>query len=231
VKETWDSKDFFQLVELAKSLSTYIKAREIVSRSYNIPLESADSYLTQLIFNIVFGALEDKLDERGIEELISIFLNDLEEKPCEYSAEVWLGGLILKNEVLNVKEGLRLRRPTPSDLSFEYPLDLIIWTKPKEPIMEPTAILEATQVAQPDLEVRDYVDRLLLALKLYKPCSIVKVKVVFTPRSILRHSYTEFPLVLQSVIYRCKLGLDELENLKMFLSRIEPLLPVTRGRI
>jgi hypothetical protein len=230
-KEIWDPRDLSQLVELIKSLSIYIKARDIVAKNYNLPLHSADFYLEWLTYNIVLNAVEDTLDERKVDGLISLFLNDLENKPCYHKAEVLLGGIILKNEVLDIREGLRLRKPTPNDLSFECPLDLLLWIKPSEPIMTPTAVLEAIHAAQSPSEVEEYIERILFALKLYKPCSIVKIEATFKPVSILRSPVMEFPMTVPSIAYRCTLSSNELEHLRTFLATVEPLLPITWRRI
>jgi hypothetical protein len=126
---------------------------------------------------------------------------------------------------------LKLRRPTPNDFSFEYPLDSLVWIRPSEPIIEPTAILEAIQVARSPSEIQEYIERLLLALKLYKPCSIAKIEATFKPESILRFPFNEFPTTLPSIAYTCTLSSKELDYLRTFLAIIEPLLPITRGRV
>ena len=143
---------------------------------------------------------------------------------------VELEGVWMRAEEIEIHKGLKIRRPRPEDLEFEQPFGYII------PQMEPTfrfpsAIMEIRQKAKAQPHVLDEIEKLIIALRLYKLGSVIGGKIIWKPKSILQFEGTSWSYLTQPIVYKYSLGSEDVPKLQTFLDKIKTLLPVTQGKI
>jgi hypothetical protein len=218
------SKLISQLMTLPVCVDTY----KYISKICKVGESQAQSWLRMFIFRLLMRLLNRHLSEEELNELIKLFIDDLEEKPVIWSVAAWLKGLWLKDEEIEIGEGLRIRRPKPEDLTLELPIHEA-FIVPIETECPP-AILEVMLKASDDLSALNELIKLTIALRLYKPCSICPTKVMLKPKSILRSSETR-ELFPASIVYPCSLSLEEASTLKVFLDRVMKWIPVIQGHV
>lgn len=218
------SKLISQLMALPACVDTY----KYISKLCKMDESQAQSWLRMFIFRLLMRFLDRHVSEEELNELIKLFIDDLEGKPVIWSVVAWLKGLWLKDEEIEISEGLRIRRPKPEDLTLELPIhDAFIVPIETEC---PSAILEIALKASDNLSALNELTKLTIALRLYKPCSICPTKVILKPKSILRSSETHKPFPA-SIVYPCSLSLEEAPALKVFLDRVVKWIPVIQGRV
>jgi len=140
-----------------------------------------------------------------------------------------LEGLWLKTEEIEINKRLKVRRPQPKDFEFMSPYEFL-------PLMERTlrhssAIIEITQRVKFQPYVWDELEKLVIALRLYKKGSINTVKTIWNPKSILTSGSTSVPHIIRPIVYRYPLLPDDFEKLQSYINKIKPLLPVVQGKI
>jgi hypothetical protein len=238
-KEEWDWRDRFRIIEPEiKKLPTYINAHKYISEIYKVNEFQAEFWLSRFVHNVIIKALDATLSEEELVELITLFQNDLEGAPIIWNVTVKLRGIWLKDEEIIVDKGLKLRRPRPEDLVFECPVEeMIEGVVPGLHVRffpflgHATAVLEVTQRSQSQLHMLDELEKIIIALRLYKPASITKGEVIWKPKSVLHFGGTTWPISSQPEIYRYSLASEDASKLKTFLDKIKPLLPVAQARV
>jgi hypothetical protein len=234
VKEEWDLGDIHRIMESEiKKLPTFINAYKRISEIYNVNESQAEFWLYKFAHNIVTKALETPLNEEELLELIILFLDDLEERPIIWNVIVELNGLWLKDEEIKIDKNLKIRKLQPKDFEFEYPIDEMIRARAEiAPSIEyPSAILEMTKKSQSQAPIAYELEKLIMALRLYKPGSIIKLKAIWKPKSILKGEIASWPTYIQPVVYKYSLSSEETSKLVTFLNKIIPLLPIGQGSI
>jgi len=227
-REEWDWKDWLQIIEPEiKKLPTYVNAYKRISEIYKVNESQAESWLSQFTHNVVAKVLDVLLSEEELVELITLFLNDLEKNPIIWNLVVELEGLWLEDEEIKIDGELKLRRPRPEDFVSEHPFEMI-WIEHIPVFRNTSAVLEVTQRSQ---FVSDELEKLIIALRLYKPGSIVERKTIWKPKSILQFEGTTWSPSTQPIVYRYSLSSEDSSKLKTFLDKIKPLLPIAQGRI
>ncbi|MCS7366251.1 MAG: HEPN domain-containing protein [archaeon YNP-WB-062] len=235
-KEEWDWRDRFRIIEPEiKKMPTYINAHRYISEIYKVNELRAEFLLSRFVHNVIIKALDATLSEEELVELITLFHNDLEGAPIIWNVTVELRGIWLKDEEIIVDEGLKLRRPRPEDLAYECPVEeMIERAVPRFHVpffSHATAVLEITQRSQSQLNLLDELEKIIIALRLYKPASIAKIGIVWRPKSILQFESVTWYTPIQPEIYRYSLASEDASKLKTLLDKIKPLLPVVQGRI
>jgi|Deesub1362A_J573_1020465.scaffolds.fasta_scaffold00214_31 hypothetical protein len=231
-REEWDWRDVFRIVEpKIKGLSLYVDTYKRISEIYNTKEAQAEFWLSHFAHETVRKALYDDISEESLLSSVTIFVNDLEKNPLTWNVSVELEGIWLREEEIEIRRGLKIRRPRPKDFEFEWPFEHIFIPRMQPLIGHPSAILEITQRAKFQPFVWDELEKLIIALRLYKVGSVVKGKTIWKPKSILLFGGTTWIHLIQPIIYRYSLGSEDSSNLRNFLNKITPLLPIKNGRI
>jgi hypothetical protein len=234
VKEEWDLGDIYRIMESEiKKLPIFINAYKCISEIYNVNESLAEFWLSQFAHSVVTKALEAPLNEEELLELVILFLDDLEQRPIIWNVIVELNGLWLKDEEIKIDKNLKIRKLQPKDFEFEYPLDKMIRAgiEIARHLEYPSAILEMTQKSQSQPPISYELEKLIIALRLYKPGSIINLKAIWKPKSILKGEFTTGSTFIQPEVYRYSLSSEETLKLKTFLNKIKPLLPITQRSI
>jgi hypothetical protein len=229
------------LIEIRR-LPSYTKSYKLISEAYEVDEFEAKKYLDEFIKYVITKLLNEALKNNELDRLIGFFLNDLESSPTTWDGEVGLYGLWLKDEKIEIGEGLKLRRPQPGDLiSGPFKIKMLkCKLLKKQPIIKdylemnavesvPPAILELTQKSsQPTF---NEIEKLIVALRLYKLGSISCKRAVFKPRSVLYRNYIvsfEYPA---PTVYSYSISLEESKLLKTFLEKMKSLFPIVEKNI
>jgi len=222
VKKRWDERKRYDFVDRIKKIETYVKTVKIVVENYNIAEKQADFWLDRFVNRIVTESL-NKINQENLIELISIFISDLEHTPKQWNPIIWLDGIYMDTDVLEINKNIRIKKPEAADLEYEIPYDV-------KPIMSqdlysrmPSAIMLIQHRAKDQPEMQYRLQSIIATLSLYKVGSIIATKTEWNPSSIL-----EFTGIHRSLKYgghfKYDLGEDDENILKKFFKTMEPLI-------
>jgi len=231
-KEEWDWRDKFRTIESEiKKLPSYIKAYKLISNIYNVKETQAEFWLSRFAQNIMEKALDEDVSEESLLDSVTIFLNDLEENPIMWDVLVELEGVWMRVEEIEIYKGLKIRRLRPEDLEFERPFEYMAIPRMEPMFRHPSAVMEIRQRAKFQPYVWDELEKLIIALRLYKLGSVIRGKTRWKPKSILQFGGTSWSHLTQPIVYKYSLGSEDVPKLQTFLDKIKTLLPVAQGKI
>jgi hypothetical protein len=231
-KEEWDWRDEFRILEEEiKKLPSYIQAHKVISDIYGVNEAQANFWLERFALHIIEKALNGEVGDEDVFETITIFLNDLEQNPIIWNVLAQIEGLWLKDEEIEIAKGIKIRKPRPSDLEFERPFELLHLPFPQPMFFHPSAIIEINQRAKFQPFVFDDLEKLIIALRLYKLGSITIRKTRWNPKSILQLGGTTWSGGIQPIVYQYGLAIEDSHKLQTFVNRIKLLLPFAQGKI
>jgi hypothetical protein len=159
---------------------------------------------------------------------VEAFLADIEGRPVEWRACVWLTGLSLKQqeEFELSADGLtlRLRRPRPEDFEEEHWLDeyISLGGKSWHLMVPPTAVLELTMQAQVQNEVHREVQGTLEALLLFRLGSVAYLRQFFTSASVKCLGSALSPMSLPPTDYSYSFGPEDKEPFDRLWRLVRP---------
>jgi len=224
-KDEWNWSDEIKLMdsEIKKS-PIYSDTFKLISKTYKVNEAQAEFWLSRFAATIARRAYEG-LKEEQLLELVVFFIGDLEGTPHEWSPIVWLDGIWMKDEVVEVEEGIKLRMPKPEDLEFEQRLDMYPLMAPAMTYDHPSAILEFRCRAKNQPEVHELLEKLVTVLRLFKLSSVLSTRTQWISKSLLGFGGTHYRTTPTSATYKYPIGKIEAPSLQRFINRIMPLMP------
>jgi hypothetical protein len=209
----------------------YLEALQYITTIYMISYDNAVRLLNEFVATIAQTYVSGVFNDEAVEDTIVAFIDDATNSPalCEDLAHLY--GLVLGFDEVDLGSGVRLRRPKQDDLFPEYPMDMVLRGLAPLPIMLstmqlPSAILEVKQKAHNEMEPLGRIERLVMTLRLYKPCSVFAGLTWITCKTLvrsMRYMGTFSPQELHTpIIYNCKLGIEEVDTLREFINEVEP---------
>jgi hypothetical protein len=122
--------------------------------------EGLNHKIEQLLRKMVDSYLyEHKIDEI----LLEVFLRELRGEPIKIGAVVQLQGVTLEPDSIQIAHGVRLRRPTITDIEKEIPIYAIDYA-----LLYPSAILELQILGHSAIEIQKQVEKAISILRLFK---------------------------------------------------------------
>lgn len=224
-KEEWDWGELFKLTDTINKLSIYTKVYKTISRNYEKTEPQAEHWLSRFIQIFVTEALNERVTDETITDLIVTFIGDLEGNPRQWKLKIWLDGIWLEVDEIQVDEGIIIRRPQPADFEFEYPLDQPFLVR-QQPLLHPSAILEINKRVKITPYVYDELERIILTLRLYKIGSIFRMRTSWQPKSILSFGGETGRRSGWVSSYKYPITKSDLDHLPTFAKRIKPLIPI-----
>lgn len=225
-REEWHWKDQFDFIEkVIKQLPSYSEIVSEIAKKYKVNESQADFWLTSFVQILVQKALEGVTDEILVDD-ITTFVADLEKSPIEWKLKIWIDGVWLEDEEYEIYEGLRVRRPKPSDLETEKPFDLLPF-----PTMPPgfrdfsSAILELTHRSRSPSEAQKEIKKILNCLRLFRVGSVFYIKYKMRPKSFLASGGTISSGQRFAPTYKYPISKQDISKLKDFIGKIKNLLP------
>jgi len=220
-KEEWDSWDIYKLVDSLKNAPQFRKCVTAISEIYGVSEDQAESWLFQFVYKIVYEFLTDNLDSKAITSLIVTFVNELEGNPVEWNITVWLSGVHMGTDQIELEKGILIRRPRPKDIEYEVsPLSIV-----SRLFVTPSAILEIHKRIKFKPPIYPELEKILLSLRLYKLGSVGVKQIKWEPNSILGRSSVSYP-PHWTITYKYSLTEDDKESLPNFVKEIKDKLPV-----
>lgn len=161
------------------------------------------------------------LDEGG---LANRFVDEVGGGELNWRGNVWLQGLVVEGDPLEVGNGTVLRQPVSSDFAFERPAESALFGAGIDHLMKfPDCVLEMSRsaVKRPDHEMY----RIANSLCLYDLGAVTPVQHGFRSDSLFRPSHTSRPHTRLSPVYRYAVSQEEVSRLRDFISKVSPVLP------
>lgn len=209
----------------------YPEALQYITAIYMISYDDAVRLLNEFVATIAQTYVSGVFNDEAVEDIIVAFIDDVTNSPALCKGLAHLYGLVLRFDEVDLGGGVRLRRPKQDDLFPEYPMDVVLRGLAPLPIMLssmrlPSAILEVEQRAHNEIELLGRIERLVMTLRLYKPCSVFAGLTWITCKTLTRsmgYRGAFSPQELHTpIIYNCKLGIEEVDTLRKFINEVEP---------
>lgn len=235
-KEEWHWKDQFDFMEkVVKQLPSYSEVVSEISKKYQVNERQADFWLSRFIQILIHKLREGITDEILVDD-ITTFIADLEKSPIEWKLKIWIDGVWLKDEEYEIFEGLRIRRPKPSDLEIEKPFDMLPFPSVTPSFREvSSAILELTHRSRSPNEAQMEIQKILNCLRLFRVGSVFSIKYEMHPKSFLAFGGTIGSDQRFAATYKYSISQQDVPKLRDFIGKIKGLLPkdlqVTSGKI
>ena len=225
VKEEWVWEDLVRIVPEAKKLEGFSKSVQQLSKVFKVDVTQAEFWVSRFVEVVAKETLENANEDR-IAELTFSFVRDLEGSSRTWTPKLWLKGIWMVDDVVEVSESLRFRKPVAVDLEREWDLRMFPhfyegWLR-----NDPSAILDASFRAKNQPEVQKEIDKLMLALRLFRVGSVSNVRTALKFESILAFGADSVsfggPLPES---YKYPLSKADVPKLKEFFEKIIPLIP------
>ena len=149
---------------------------------------------------------------------------DLEGNPIEWEIKVWLEGIWMKVDEIKIKKGIIIRKPNTSDIEYEHPLGMPLFEQ--TPPHHPSAILEIRKRVKLQPFIYPELEKILIALQLYKVGSVSKTRIYWKPKSFLQFRGISTPIYRGLTTYRYSLDESDVEKLPRFIAKIKDKLPI-----
>ena len=231
-KEEWHWKDQFDFVEkVIKQLPGYSKIVSEISKKYEVNETQADFWLSRFVQILIQKIREGITDEILVDD-ITTFIADLEKSPIEWKLKIWIDGVWLKDEEYEIYEGLKIRRPKPSDLEIEIPFDMLPFPTIAPGFREISpAILELTHRSGSPNEAQKEIEKILSCLRLFRVGSVFSIKYEMHPKSFLAFGGTHGSGQRFTPTYKYPISKQDIPKLRDFIGKIKSLLPEEKMRV
>ena len=228
-KEEWNISDIFKLIEHIKTLPHFEDCIAYIAREYTShfsnPNAQAEFWVSKFLQKTILEYLNGNFDPRkDLVEYIVTFIHDLEGNPIEWEIKVWLEGIGMKVDEIEIEKGIIIRKPTVSDIEYEYPLGMPLFEQTL--FHHPSAILEIRKREKLHPAIYPDLERIIIALQLYKVGSVSKTRIYWKPKSFLQFGGTSTPMRWWSTTYRYSLDVSDAEKLPQFVAKIKDKLPI-----
>ena len=224
-KEEFDWRSFTEVEDEFKKDKIYLNLLEILNKTFNKENVQLEFYLSRFINTLVREIMNDASDDRIIELAIS-FIKDLEKSPILWNPLIWLQGIWLIDEDIKIGTNIVLKKPSEKELSKEYNLQtfpyLVGMGMPRN---YPSSILEISLRVKTRQEVTNEINKLIIALKLFKVGSIRSTRTEWRSDSILQFGGVSSSFRDFGTPYKYGISSKDTSHLEKFLNIICPIIP------
>ena len=208
--------------EVLRSGSFFEESIAAIENEYQHTKEQAAhlvAILGQNIADSVIGSQSESVSDTYLNNVVMTFIRDLDRAPINFRCKVWISGLKLADEKIEIPDGITIRHPTQSDYeSQSFGMDL----HHQESNL---IIVEFDERSEDTNEVELEITALSDILRLYRVASIVIHERQLFPQSILRLGYASRPSIQPfSTIYWGSLGAEDGQVISAFSKILKPLL-------
>ena len=210
--------------EFEKKIETFKLFQDVVEniiKTYNVGESKAKSKVNNFV-NKIANLSIDGINNEKVIEVVNLFISDLEENPILWQPVVWIDGIWMEIDSIDIRDNILLRKPEPNDLEFESHYEN--YSSP-ELRNWPSAILELEFREQYPRSVQNRINSIISVLRLFKLGSIENLRTQFNPHSIGGFlGGTISTINIMSDHYNYILTEEDSEHLIKFVTRIEPLI-------
>lgn len=226
VKEEWNWTDLFKYVEPEiKKIKNFSQVVKQISSIFKVSRNQAEFWVSRFLNVVTRESLNDASEDR-ITELTFSFMKDLEGSSKLWTPIIWLEGIWMVDDVLQLSNNIIFRKPTPSDVEREWDLRSLPYIMDGWPRSYPRAILEMSLRARQQPEVSRELARLILALRLFRVGSVLNIRTFWRSQSILFMGGTSFTSHVTPATYKYSLSKIDIPKLEKFMEIILPLIPI-----
>ncbi len=222
--------------ELQDSQFERIRATSVYSESLEelVSLESSSEsqcsyYLDRYLQSLVHMHAAGELTDKNLSEQASLFARDLERLPVRWSLTSWLHGIWLADdEVIELDERSRIRRPTPADIERAESRDISTLSSlsNRGPAMTmPAAILEMTIECVDQHEAQQILLQAEAILRLFRLGGVVRSMTWYRPKSILRQPLLSGPTEPGQIAYTYPISCEDEDEIRHFFRAMGRVLP------
>ena len=229
-----DEESIETLIHSISRKQEFKTALNLLIEQKNVDEIIAKGWLERFLWTIIIRYYQRRLKEADINELIDIFLDEIERGVTKCRILAWLHNIHLEDAKVELDEGVILRIPMKDDFETEIPLYPPLYEYP-QPDITPSAVLEIEKRIAPKLRGPaialgidpTIVGRYVTALQLYKRCSAYSYYIRIEPRGVIYVGGHYKPLqLLQASTFKCTLTPDETSKVRAFINKILPKLPL-----
>lgn len=225
VKEEWALEDRFDFTQRVKEeLPDYAELVSGISRRYKVNESQAGHWLGRFV-RILIGRDFDGMTDEMLVDSVTTFIGDLDKSPIHWDLQIWIEGVWLEEDEYEIYEGLRIRRPTASDVEVERPFDMPDPFRPHPLGQVSSAVLELTLRSRGQKETQDEQEILLVCLRLFRLGSVFSIRTVMHPKSFLAHRGTMFSSARFHSTYKYPITEQDIPELRDLIERIRSLSP------
>ena len=225
-KEEWHWKDEFDFIEKKiKQIDEYKESIRFIVETFGVSNGQSDMWLSRFTHKIANEAIRG-IDNRRIIDLITLFISDLEDNPVLWKPIVWLDGIYMETDVIEVGDRCKIKRPEPLDLEYEISYDSFPLFNPMVTHHIPSAIMTIEHRAKGQPEMLRKIEGMVAVLRLFKVGSVSTVRTKWNPTSLLQFGGTNFKTSPLAATFKYGLNKDDEKNLQTFFEIIEPKIPL-----
>lgn len=208
----------------------YKRTIDVLPVFYEIDSERIESVISKLYLPIVRRAINGEINGANIENHVDLFisnLNDLKSNmPTIFDVEVWLKGIHLGFEKVEIAPGVVLRRPCENDLEMiipahQYTSEIERALGKKLGVMAiltfTTEVKEETGFSQCSDIINPLIDLWLNCFRLFKPSSVVSIYHKMTPRSLFFYEINQSQDVPYDKNWKGKVEQQDISKYRFFL--------------
>lgn len=225
-KEEWHWKDELDFIEKKiKQLDEYKEANQFISKIFKVSISQSDFWLSRFAHKIADEAIQG-IDDRRLIDLITLFISDLEHNPVLWRPIVWLDGIYMETDVIEISNGCKIKRPEPVDLEYEISYESFPMIDPMTSHHMPSAIMMIEHRAKGQPEMLRKIEKIVTVLKLFKVGSISIVRTKWNPTSLLQFGGTSYRTSSPSATFKYELNKEDEKKLQTFYEKVEPEIPI-----
>ena len=229
LKKEWSFSDILELIEFIKNLPSFKRCLAYIAEEYTShfpnPKAQAEYRISKFLQKTVLDYLNGNFNPKNdLVRYIVTFIHNLEGAPIEWEIKVWLEGIWMKVDEIEIEKGVIIRKPVASDIEYEHSLSMPFSGQTQ--LDYPSAILEITKRLKLRPAVYPELEKIIIALQLYRVGSVNKMRIYWRPKSFLQLGGISTPMRWRSTTYRYSLDESDVEKLPQFVAKIKDKLPV-----
>ncbi len=223
-KDSW-LRTSVKIKEAIENDTDYIKSLEEIS-TLSLKCTSIKASVSTFVGKIIHEYLNDERKSFNEALMTQRFVDDIQGKPVLLKAEVYLQGVALKIENIELSSGITIRKPVKADLEKESPYYLPLPTMSLS-VPNPSAIVNIEFLGKKMLDIQKKVNQLIVILRLYKVGSIkyISYKTRSDSMTDLMMGGTITSGGYEQTLETALLGESDIEKIKAFWDIAENNLP------
>jgi hypothetical protein len=208
------SEKYAIISETIKAISNQFKLEEQAA------IRQVGGYISYVLFEE-----EPDLSNGRISEIVSIFVEDLNNIPPDWKVELWVNGIWLDTNLVTINPDLTIRRPQNSDFEFTTPASFFLNNITLTSIESCDAIIEFSISRINQIDLNEHIDKLINAMRLYQLGAIQIVKRNYEPNSITTTLMMPGSAERKISSHKYQLKTSDEKNINDFLNIVMPFLP------
>ncbi len=220
-KERWDDRSKFDFVAKSKELKEYKETLKIIAEILDESEGQSDFWLDRFVHRIIDESLHG-IDEKDIVELVTLFIFDLEHTPIQLNPVVWLNGIYMETDMIEINKNFKIKKPEPSDLEYKISYDIMPVMGPDLSQRMPSAIMLIRHRAKGQPETLYKIQTIISTFRLFRVGSVIGTRTQWNPITILGFRGTT-QSTKSSTPFKYGLDKNDEQKLRNFFGLMEPI--------